>query len=72
MIFDQKFIKPIFGDGTKVAKEEMIDYINPKKGMLNLDFMTRSTSNMHKVTLDLEDEDIQWLFSPIHIREMFD
>ena len=50
----------------------MIDYISPKKPLLNLDFLTRSSSNMNKITLDLEDEDIQWLFSPIHIREIFD
>ena len=71
-IFDQRFIKPIFSIGTKVPKQDMIDYISPKKPLLNLDFMTRSSSNMNKITLDLEDEDIQWLFSPIHIREIFD
>ena len=72
MIFDEKILKPIFSNGAIIDKNEFIEFLNPKKGLLNLDFMHRSTSNMHKITLDFEDEDVQWLFSPIHIRKIFE
>jgi len=31
----------------------------------------RNRENMHKIILELEDMDIQWLFSPIHVRQCF-
>lgn len=70
-IFEDKFIRPIFGDQTKVKKTQMRDYISPKRGLLRFDMAKRNSKNMHKLVLNLEDEDIQWLFSPVHLREIW-
>jgi len=53
-----------------VSVEEFKNYISPKEMWLSFDFAQRNNKNMHKPTLNL-DEDIQWLFSPVHIREVF-
>lgn len=49
----------------------MVDYISPKAGLLSFDFNMRGKNNMHKVILNMQDKDLQWLFSPIHIKEVF-
>ena len=67
-----KIIQPLFHDKTKVTYDEMLEYINPKKGPFALDFLLRNRTNMHQIILNLADDDLQWLFSPIHIRKVFE
>ena len=54
-----------------IPVEEFKNYIDPKKSLLKFDMMKRNKGNMHKIILDLDEGDLQWLFSPVHIREVF-
>ena len=50
----------------------MEDYIRPQACIPCLGLDMRGKNNMHKTILNVQKNDLQWLFSPVHIRQVFD